>query len=481
MSQMDDGLREKRPVQNQRIVPRNLRMQAQRRQHVPRRHLAQIVIAGQAAGDRRIELRHNLAHDARGLVRLAQKTVNPGRLGTRLVAHIGVLGAGAGVELREKCVQAGAGRRRSSHHVHQRTQIERNHPGVLGGGALDVALIIVIVQTVEDEAGRPEAVGAPHLQITGVGVEKVAPVLGAVHGQDVVGGVAQGLGETAQGKIGAAILQRHGDRSVTAVLVLGNVAQVQIIALGIAFVNSVGCHRCWIHRRLDHVRQRRFGVKIGGAESVQAGDDGRGGVPHHHPRVPVGNTPARHGPAVLGILHERLRHVAAPRGIHHGDELALVAVNIPSGKELVLGVAGRGVDLAIEANVLAVDIADHAGRLQGMIHHRVKSLRVGLRPAADLHLVQIAVPGVAGGVRHGVEAGAGKRGSRTFRLQVGPGIGHADIRNRRPGQDSSPARQIETEGNADFRSGGVGAAGRQRRPVPHPVSGKGMVEDRVEI
>ena len=44
-----------------------------------------------------------------------------------------------------------------------------------------------------------------------------------------------------------------------------------------------------------------------------------------------------------------------------------------------------------------------------MVHHRVESLHVRLRPAADLDFVQIAIPSVAGGAGHAVEAGTGER------------------------------------------------------------------------
>ena len=84
-------------------------------------------------------------------------------------------------------------------------------------------------------------------------------------------------------------------------------------------------------------------------------------------------------PALLGVVHERLDHVADGMGLEQGLELDLAAVDVPLGEVGVLVTAVVGVHPAVAARVLAVHVGDDVGEEERVVERGVEDVLLGLR------------------------------------------------------------------------------------------------------
>ncbi len=137
----DRDVAEERAADREDADARHLGVEPEGAEDVPGRERAEVVVAGVAGGRGAVEA-EAAAHRRLGAVGAAQPVIEPGRLQGRLVAEQGVVGvgaAGAGVELAQEAAEALGGLPGPPMRAEEPGRVVGDHPGVLGGVALDEA------------------------------------------------------------------------------------------------------------------------------------------------------------------------------------------------------------------------------------------------------------------------------------------------------------------------------------------------------
>ncbi len=126
-------------------------------------------------------------------------------------------------------------------------------------------------------------------------------------------------------------------------------------------------------RGVEHEVQRPIDVKVLGAERIEVRDQRHHAVAGHLRGRGVGQRPARERPTLLGVVDQRLGHVAGLPRKHHALQRRHPAIGVPVGVVGVLRVPGRnGVNVAVEPDVAAVDIVESVGVQQRMVERGVE-------------------------------------------------------------------------------------------------------------
>ena len=194
--------------------------------------------------------------------------------------------------------------------------------------------------------------------------------------------------------------------------------------------------------RLHQRRQRLAGLELRAAERVDAGQRGAAGSPFIT-CVPRRCAPAIHSPPFwFAWFEQRLRDVAARRGIQPGPPAATASDRRPSAEVRVLR-ALRAFDAMhspIESGVLAVHVAVDVGMQQRVVQRRVERGELVGRAALDADAAERAVPGGRGTAGHLVDIGA-----RVLGAQVGARVREADVRDAHAHVHRPAGRRVERD------------------------------------
>lgn len=368
-----------------------------------------------------------------------------------------------------------------------------DHPGVLGGRALDEAVA----------GGRGEA-GDPAAVRLAVGDVAAGGVRGDV---EVVLPPLRALGEGLRGVLLPRCGRELGEREVRAGHLQGlrgaapgvgdgrHVVQLQVLVQGGALPDRqhglarrgqvpLGRHG----GRPDQGLERPAQVEVRAAEGANAGEGRRGRVAVHDVGAARAVQPAVPDAAVLpGELVQRLGDVGPGPRVEEGEQLHLVAVDVPAGEGAVLRpvAAADGVHLAVAAAVAAVGVADDVRVQEGVVERGVEGGALVVGAAAHADGVQPVAPGPAGRVPHGVEGAVRRVLGGEVRLGARPAdVGDADLDadGAVAGRELDvAARPLAGDGPSAVGEAAGAAGGRGRARVqPVVLPGAGRLERAVE-
>ncbi len=221
-----------------------------------------------------------------------------------------------------------------------------------------------------------------------------------------------------------------------------------------------------------HVFERGVDIEVFRAEGVRRRQQDHRRVAAHHVGDVVGRGPARIPAALDCVVDQRLHHVAFDCGIEERLKLDGVAIDVPVGEVGVLhrlALAGEGVNLAVEAGVIPVDIAEDVGRQEGVIDAGVEDGALIGSAAFDHGAVEQPGPYAARGAVEPIEVPAAD-----LLLEVVASAGFADKGNA----DFEPDLVLlaEIEPGAGVLALGRGHIGVDGVVLPHSGADERLVE-----
>ena len=410
------------------------RIDSERRPHIPGRHLAQIVIAGNAIGRVGPDLRRCRMHEALRLPWLAHKVVEPGIADRRFVVQFGMKAARFGDRERavrrvEITVKTRGGFRVAAHRVEQPLWIVRHHPEILCARSFHEAFFL--------DRGiefRPRTVGVARLDVACIRrrtrIVEIAPPAGARAQHFRIRRVAEIARQFRQREIRRGHLQRISRRAPTR-RADGHVMQRQPLietgsladALHFAAVMAEVLFRR-NGRRGQQRCIRAFDIEIAAAEGIDVRDRGRRWVAVHHARAARQMRPAIPRAAVLvRLVEQRLCDVGTELRIEPCQKLELRAIDVPAGEIRILRALRRSDRMhgAVHAEIAAVDIAEEIGFEQHVIERGVEDRTLIFAAAFDLDLAQLRIPDLMRRIAHGLDC------RTAFRVEIGAGVFGAHI------------------------------------------------------
>src|ERR1019366_298611 len=128
---MDGYRREERTPDDKATDARDVGVQSDGGEDIPRGHGSSIIISGETSRSICIELVLDAANCLFGQGRSASKVIGPGCLQARFIAHVDVLATGTSIELSEKSVQTVDNCRIATYLADEASQVKGFHPGGL--------------------------------------------------------------------------------------------------------------------------------------------------------------------------------------------------------------------------------------------------------------------------------------------------------------------------------------------------------------
>ena len=467
------------------VRARHDRVGADRREHVPGRHRAEVVVARDAGGPVG-EQRQRGADDVGRLPRLAGPLVQVRRVQIRLVVRVvGVLAVvrvravdphvprgalGVLLELREgeELVEALLGRVRAAEHVDEARHVLRHEPLVLHRGALVESGRLGRVGVSDEESGA--VAGAEALRRP---VEDRAVVLSPDRVPLRVGVVPETGRHRREQGVGQRVLERRGSAVVQVVVARPTVLRRLVRHVAVLEVHVVARppvrDGCLVRLIVGVVREHGVRALLVPFEQPLvpgADEEGSAGVSRHDVRLDGAVSPPGQPPELLARCDDRDRHVPGLLGREQVQQLLLGPVGVPQREVLVVREAVRAVDVAVPAAVAPVDVRPRVRCEEAAVQRRVEDPRLLLVGRRDLHRGQPLLPRGRRRIVRVVERG-------NLRVVVRPGALRVHVAEGCDGLDVAIRGRVERDVRP--RALAVRAARVRGDLVPVPGSRRGDV------
>ena len=208
--------------------------------------------------------------------------------------------------------------------------------------------------------------------------------------------LAQRFGGTRRRAVGQSVLH-----------VIGH-GLVEHLARDVAVLHAQAVAPVGVHGRLTDRLEGLFAVEAPDAlhDGVRHRYDAR--VAHHAVGLITPQVPYREPSLLVGDVQHRLDDVGHPLRVQDGHQRHRGPVSVPQRKGRIVREIGVAVDRMVRTVVVAVHVAEERRGDHRMVKGRIENPAGRLVRGLDLHLRQLGVPRLVGGLRRCVEIPSGE-------------------------------------------------------------------------